>query len=131
MAEGTESTILNDIKAMVGLTEDYTPFDVELLIYINSAVANLRQLNVGPEEGLMVLASTTWSELLEEDPEHKLENVKTYIFLKTKLVFDSSSMGAHHFSAYEKMVQEYEWRINHAANPAEENMLPKPVIEEV
>lgn len=124
MAEPIEDFILDSVKAQLGLASDYGPFDVELLLHINSSVATLRQLNVGPESGIVVDKDTAWSALLVDDESHNLENVKGFIFLNVKMVFDSSGMPAHLISAYQKMIEETTWRINHAANPAVDNMLP-------
>lgn len=124
MAEPDDGLILESIKAPLGLAPDYGPFDVELLIHINSAVANLRQLNVGPDAGLFVTKDTTWSALLVNDTTRNLENVKMYIYLTVKMVFDTQSLAAHHIAAYEKLINETVWRINHSANPPEDNMLP-------
>lgn len=123
MANPAANVILSSVKALLGLPADYSPFDLEVLLHINSIVSDLKQLNVGPEGGLLVDEETEWSALLGNDIYHNLENVKTYIFLSTKLSFDASSMGAHHISAIERQIEKAEWRINHAANPAQDHML--------
>lgn len=128
MAEPDE-LILDTIKATLGLPKDYSPFDAELIVHINSVVSVLRQLGVGPDEGILVTKDTTWSQLLVDNDEKQLEDVKTLIFLRVKMIFDSSSMAAHHISAFQKIIEELEWRITVAANPAEENMIPVIVVE--
>lgn len=118
MADLKKESILETIKLSLGLQKDYTPFDGELLIHINSVVATLRQLGIGSELGVMVDASTTWESILEDDPTNDLENVRLYMFIKIKMIFDSNSMAAHQISLYERMASEFEWRITMAANPA-------------
>ena len=41
--------------------------------------------------------------------------VKSYIYMKVKLAFDSASMSSALITAYEKQIKELEWRLNHAA----------------
>jgi hypothetical protein len=115
-----DTSILTSIKATLGLLDDYTPFDAEITLHINSVVSNLRQLGVGPEEGLTVDADTLWTALLVTDEQRLISNVKSYMFLRVKMLFDSAGMPAHLISAYEKMIEEQEWRITVAADP----MLP-------
>lgn len=124
MADGDTSKILESIKAMLGLQPAYAPFDVELLIHINSVVATLNQLGVGPgydstDEVLKVTDTTTWAELLLDD---KSEDAKSYMFLRVKMLFDSSTMQPALVSAYEKMIQELEWRLSVSSDP----MIPQP-----
>ena len=44
-------SILTSIKKLVGIAEDYTVFDTDFIIYINSAFATLNQLGIGPIKG--------------------------------------------------------------------------------
>ena len=50
MAEAVPESILKTIRKMVGPAEDYTYFDTDLIININSAFSRLCQLGVGPSE---------------------------------------------------------------------------------
>lgn len=122
------SKILDDIKAPLGLPPGEEPFNVELLIHINSAIANLNQLGVGPREGLVVTKDTEWSALLQDDL--TLENTKSLIFMKVKMLFDSATMPAHLLSAYQKMIEEQEWRLTVAADPMIPQLVP-PIDEDV
>lgn len=102
-------TILSSIKKLLGLIEDYDQFDVDILIYINSAISSLTQIGVGPTEGFIVDSMTTWSDYLGNNS--KLELVKTYIYLKTKLLFDPP-MSSSVTEIINTQLKEYEWRIN-------------------
>lgn len=127
MTDTAEGKILAEVKAPLGLLSDASPFDVELLIHINGVVAQLLQLGVGPVEGLIVDENTTWTDLLMStvigvplDPDfdrRQLQNVKSYVYMKVKMLFDSGSMTAQLVSAYEKMIAEAEFRISVAADP--------------
>lgn len=104
-----DDSILTSIKKALGITEDYEVFDFELLMHINSALANLVQFKVGPPSGLMIEdKDAVWSDLVGTNK--KLNNVKTYIFLKTKLLFDPPGTP-HLLTAFEERIREEEFRL--------------------
>lgn len=103
-------SILVSTKKNVGLAEDYQAFDSDIIMYINSALSSLSQLGVGPEGGYQITgAEETWESLLGGDP--RLNNVKTYVTLKVKMLFDPPTTG-YLMTAMEKNLQEHEFRIN-------------------
>lgn len=102
-------SILTDIKKLLGIEEDYTQFDHELIIFINAAVSKLLQLGVGPESGFSITGSSeTWGQLIG-DPKN-LELIKDYIYIDVRLIFDPPS-NAFIVDAYRKMQDEAAWRI--------------------
>ena len=104
-------SILTSIKKMLGITKEDTNFDDDIIMHINSVFMTLTQLGVGPLEGFYIEdANATWDEFIPDL--NKLQAVKTYMFLKVKIVFDSSSMGSATLAAYERQIQELEWRLN-------------------
>ena len=110
-----EELVLKSIKLSLGLQADYAPFDVELLMSINSAVSNLAQLGVGNPEGTIVDTTTTWDQIL--DDKAKLNDARTYVYLRVKMLFDSNGMTSHVISATEKMIEEAAWRLSVTADP--------------
>lgn len=114
MADDDESKILTTIKAALGLQPDYTPFDTELTMHINSVFAILNQLGLGPEEGFVIDENTAWQDILEDS---KVESVKTYVFLRVKIIFDSATMPPAVLAAYERTISELEFRISVAKDP--------------
>lgn len=111
-------SILTSIKKLLGIMEAYTNFDADIIMHINSVFMTLTQLGVGPSEGFVIEdKSTTWDEYVEEPT--KLQAIKTYIYLKVRLIFDPSSLGSATLSAYERQIQELEWRLNVAAESAD------------
>lgn len=105
-----EMSILNDIKKMIGLDENYTVFDQDLIIHINSVFMILTQMGVGPEEGYRITgASNEWSEFTNDDL--LMESVKTYIYQKVRLIFDPPQNSAL-LQAIQSSVKELEWRLN-------------------
>ena len=82
-----QKSILTDIKKTIGVEEDDTSFDEDLIIFINSELSILNQLGVGPEEGYSITSKENkWSEIIGERKD--LAFVQTYIHIQVKLVFD-------------------------------------------
>lgn len=111
-------SILTSIKKMNGIPEDYTQFDTDLIIHINSVLVILNQLGVGPANGFSVEdKGNTWDEFLGTDS--RLSMVKSYVALKVRLLFDPPTSSAV-MDSMNKMVSELEWRINVQVDPGEE-----------
>lgn len=115
-----EDSILNSTKKILGISYDYTAFDLDIITHINSAFSALSQIGVGPKNGFSIEdSSTTWTDFSITDvvlpelsiPLNQLNMVKTYIFLKTRLIFDPPSTSFA-IAATEKQIQEHEWRLN-------------------
>lgn len=114
-----EESIFKTIKSLLGPEAEYDVFDPDILIFINGALATLTQLGIGPAEGFRITGETeTWHDLLGDYKD--LESVKTYIYMKVRLVFDPPSSSSV-MSAYEEMCKELEWRLNAAVDPSRIN----------
>lgn len=110
-------SILTSIKKLLGIAEDYTDFDIDIIIYINSALSILNQLGVGPAEGFTIRdASTTWDQYISD--RSKIEYVKTYVYMKVRLIFDPPGSSAL-VTAMQEQVKELEFRLNVAADQTE------------
>lgn len=104
-------SILISIKKLLGIPEEYTQFDADIIMHINSVFTTLTQLGVGPSEGFYIEDETAeWDNFISDL--NKLQAVKTYIYLKVRLLFDPSSLGSSTLAAYERQIQELEWRLN-------------------
>lgn len=111
-------SILTSIKKLLGPEEEVTNFDTDLIIHINSVLMILTQLGVGPSGGFSISGSSeTWSDFLGEDLS-KLESVKSYIYLKVRLLFDPPTSSAV-IESYKSLISEFEWRLNVAAESSE------------
>lgn len=114
-------SILTSIKKLLGISEEDESFDTDVIIDINSALTVLHQLGVGPAEGFFISDSmATWSDFLQDKT--TIELVKTYIYMKVKLMFDPPA-SATILQSYKDQINEYEWRLNVAEDPGvkEEN----------
>lgn len=102
-------SILISIKKLLGLTEDNTDFDPDVIIHINNVFAILTQLGIGPAEGFIVNDSySTWNDFMGDSP--KFSMVKTYTYLKVKLVFDPP-LNSSYLESMKNEAKELEWRI--------------------
>lgn len=100
-------SILTSIKKLLGITEDYTDFDTDIIIHINSVIMILRQLGIGPVTGFHITdASQTWNDYLSNI--ELLESVKSYIYLKVRLLFDPPVGSV--LDSMNNQVKELEWR---------------------
>lgn len=70
----------------------------------------LNQLGVGPKNGYKITGSlNVWSEFTDDD--RLIESVKSYIYLKVRMMFDPPQNSAH-IQAIQAQIAELEWRLN-------------------
>ena len=121
MAQYSDKSIISTIKKMLGLAEDYTVFDTELLFFINSAIMELSQLGAcSPDFQITENGDETWDDLLSECSYNGLLNgAQKYIYIKTRLVFDPPNSG-YATSALQKELDELTWRIRIQVDGEEE-----------
>lgn len=106
-------SILTSIKKMLGITEDYTHFDADIIMHINSVFSILTQLGVGPDDGFVIKDDkAVWTDFIKDNS--KMEAVKSYMYLKVKLLFDPPLSSAV-IESTNRMISEYEWRLNVAS----------------
>lgn len=104
-----EDSILKSVKKILGIPEDDTAFDLDILIQINSAFASLHQIGVGPEDPFEITDDTAlWTTFL---PGPEYNSVKTYVALKVRSYFDPPQNGFA-VTAMEKQLLELEHRLN-------------------
>lgn len=109
-------SILNSIKKLLGIAEDYDHFDSDIIMHINSVFTTLTQLGVGPEDGFSINdEAEKWEDFLPE--EKMIHSVKTYIYLKVKLVFDPPLSSAV-LESMKEQIKELEWRLPVAVESA-------------
>ena len=117
-------SILQSIKKTLGIQPEYDVFDEEITMHINSALSNLNQLGIGPPSGFVIAGpEDKWSDLLSDNA--KIQNAKSYIFIKTKLVFDPPTTP-HLINAYEEQLKEHEFRLTVSAD--EFQVVPLPLV---
>ena len=103
-------SILQSIKKLLGMDASYEEFDADIIMHINTAFAVLKQLGVGPPNGFSITDdSAVWSDYTTDGAFN--EAVKTYIYLKVKLIFDPPSSGAA-VETIKEVIKELEFRLN-------------------
>lgn len=103
------SSILTNIRELIGLDDEEHSFDTDIILYINSALAIAHQLGVGKQDFLITGPDETW-DMLEID-QHKLNLLKQYVYLKVRYVFDPP-VNSFTQESIKSQFQELEWRLN-------------------
>lgn len=81
------NSILTTIKRLLGISEADEHFDIDIITNINSVLVKVQQLGIGPSSGFRITSKDeVWSDLLGIRLD--LESVKSYIYLKVRLIFD-------------------------------------------
>lgn len=112
-----DDSILDTIKKLLGLDPEYTAFDRDVIVHINSTFMTLNDLAVGPAQPFVLTdSSQKWSDFFGSQP-FSLEAVKSYIYLKVRLLFDPPGTSFA-IAAMEKQAEEYAWRLNVRAEGA-------------
>jgi len=103
-------SILTETKQTLGLGDDATGFEPELILFINGVLSNLNQLGIGPDEGFAIEdAGPTWEDFLGTDK--RLNDAKLVMHYGVKLVFDPPQQ-APVIMSMEKLRDEAVWRLN-------------------
>lgn len=103
-------SILDTVKKVLGIESDYTAFDEDIILHINSVFSTLQQLGVGPVNGFEITnKEQVWASFLGSNVTYN--NVKTYVCLRVKLIFDPPATSFA-IDSMRKQVEELEWRIN-------------------
>lgn len=101
-------SILQSVKKLVGVHESYTEFDTDIIIHINTALAILNQLGIGPDDGYMIEGEDeTWDEFIETNNQTM---VKSFIHLHVKMAFDPPSSSAL-MESMQRTLDELTWRL--------------------
>lgn len=102
-------SILNSIKKLLGIPIEQEHFDTDVIMHINSAFSDLWELGVGPEEAVKITNDNDSWELFTQEATN-YENVKEYVYISVKLIFDPP-LSSSVLAAYERKLKELEWRL--------------------
>lgn len=107
-------SILMSIKKLLGIDEEYVVFDPDIIMHINSVFMILTQMGVGPEEGFVIEGEdSTWFDFTDNNL--MIESVKSYVYLKVRLLFDPPSNSSL-IESMNRQISEFEWRLNVASD---------------
>lgn len=102
-----DTLVLETIKKMIGPSELYEGFNTDLLVHLNSIASTLSQMGVISPD-IRIDETTTWDTLISNRDE--IEGIKSYMYLKTKLLFDPPANSTI-LNAYQAEIKEFEWRL--------------------
>lgn len=112
-------SILDSVKKVLGISAEYTVFDPDIIMHINTAFFTLSQLGVGPEGGFLISSKDdTWDSYISE--QSNLEAVKSYVYLRVRILFDPPS-SSYVLTSMENQIKELEWRLNVEVDRGEES----------
>lgn len=101
-------SILNSIKLDLGIPDDDTAFDQEIIMHINAAFLSIHQVAIDSDSVYSITdANNTWAELGVDLP----NVLEEYIYLYTKMIFDPPETSAK-LNAYQSRMDMLEFRIN-------------------
>lgn len=111
-------SILTSIKKLLGITEEYTHFDADIIMHINTVFLNLTQIGIGPSTGFSITdATSVWTDFIPKNP--LFEAIKSYTYLKVRLMFDPPQNSSL-IEAINRSINELEWRLNVQAETSNE-----------
>jgi len=102
-------SILTTVKKVIGLTEEDTHFDEDLILHLNSEFNMLKTIGVREDDFMITDSNAVWSDYLQDLP--ALNVVKTYLCLRAKKLFDPPTSSIL-LQALNEEIDRYEWKIN-------------------
>lgn len=108
------SSILLSVKKNLGIEEDFTEFDQDIVMHINTILNVLTQIGVGPSNGFQIEdASSSWSDFIDDQ---RLNMVRTYVYARVRLIFDPPQLTSV-TECLKETIKELECRLSYAVNP--------------
>lgn len=93
---------------MLGVPEDLSEFDLDIIIAINSELSILNQLGVGAVNFRINGPDEKWSDFIRED---YYSMAKSVVYLRSRLMFDPPQ-NSFNLESLVKLLHELEWRLN-------------------
>lgn len=114
---GMSDSILTSIKKQLNIAEDYTAFDSDIILLINSSLSTLTQIGIGPQEGFSISDKTTeWSEFISDD---RLNMAFQEVYLRVRIAFDPPTGSV--LTSMENTLKELDWRLSVAVEEVSSN----------
>lgn len=102
--------ILISVKDKLGIGQECTAFDQDVITFINSVFSILNQIGVHFKDSMFIEGEETWVDIFDENA-IVLDMIKTYVYLKVRILFDPPTNSTH-LESINAVSNEYEWRIN-------------------
>lgn len=106
-----EDSILITTKKNLGISAEYSTFDIDIITHINSTFSVLSQMGIGPSTGFGIEDETSkWQDFISDNTP-VLNLIKSYMFVKVRLLFDPPATS-YHLTALKDIAEEQEWRLS-------------------
>ena len=103
------NSILDSVKLACNQDPTYTAFDNEMIMHINSVLADLHQIGIGPTAGFQITDNTaTWNDFYGGDKTHN--NIQTYVCQRVRLMFNPPE-SSYAITSLQEQADKAEWRI--------------------
>jgi hypothetical protein len=105
------ASVLDSVKKVLGFDSEFTDFDVDIIMHVNTFFGDLLQVGAGPSTGFVIEDNTAlWTDFTDDNSTY-LSNVQSYIYIKVRLVFDTPATSFA-IDALSQQATETLWRIN-------------------
>jgi hypothetical protein len=102
-----ETSILRSTKKVLGIEPDDNTFDVDIIIFINSALSTIKTLGLGQIQ--VTDDSAEWEDIVSD--EDLLGLIRAIVYLRTRMLFDPPTTS-YTQQAMTHQIEELEWRLN-------------------
>ena len=104
-------SILTSVKKLCGIAKEYTAFDDDIIMCINSVFMILYQIGVGPSESAFQITDETseWTDFIPKEDKN-YESIKNYVAFKVRLMFDPPTSSVL-MDSINNTLAELEWRL--------------------
>lgn len=101
-------SILDSIKAYLGILPEDTAFDSDIIMAINAVLIILNQFGIGPDEAYTIQDSReTWEDFLGDQP---IGAIREYVGMRVRILFDPP-VNNQVMAALKEQIDEFGWRI--------------------
>lgn len=105
-----DDSILTSTKKNLGLAEEFTAYDPDIITHINAILSVLHDLGIGPDDGLYIDdEDATWEDLSESPAQ--TNQVRSWLYLRVRMLFDPPTTSFM-IDAVQKQIAEFEWRLS-------------------
>lgn len=102
-------SILTSIKKLLGIDENDTSFDADVIMHINSVLMIIAQEWFDQKPIIIEDKAPVWSDFIGENEEW-YEAIKSLVYLRVRILFDPPT-NSFVLNAMNDQIKELEWRM--------------------
>jgi len=103
---GDSMSILSDLKPLLGIEEEYTVYDKELIAYINGFLLTAWQIGLIKDRKIVVDESSDWSDVFVDEIS---DRCATWLAMNIRMTFDPPQGAAA--ESIRHFIDEETWRL--------------------